>query len=101
MENKSSTDEMYFLFSVVSSFIRCPHVQYTIPALQCVRHALRCDFGSTLIISHSSVFPAAIIASFDFAEGIERTMLLKITLKCFSLRVIFDLLNQVVNVITM
>ena len=62
MENKSSTDEMYFLFSVVSSFIRCPHVQYTIPALQCVRHALHCDFGSTLIISHSSVFPAAIIA---------------------------------------
>ena len=58
-------DEMYFLFSVVSSFIRCPHVQYTMPALQYVRHALHCDFGSTSTISHSSVFPAAIIASFD------------------------------------
>ena len=74
MENRSSTDEMYFLFSVVSSSIRCPHVQYTIPVLQYVRHALHCDFGSTSTISHSSVFPAAIIASFDsFAEGIERT----------------------------
>ena len=36
-----------------------------------------------------------------FAEGIECLMLLKITLKCFSLRVIFDLLNQAVNVNTM
>ena len=35
------------------------------PALQYVRHALHCDFGSTSTISHSSVFPAAIIASFD------------------------------------
>ena len=58
-------DEMHFLFSVVSSFIRCPHVQFSSPALQCVRHALHCDFGSTSTISHSSVFPAAIIASFD------------------------------------
>ena len=65
MEKRSSTDEMYFLFSEVSSFIRCPHVQYAIPALQCVKHVLHCDFGSTSIISHSSVFPAAIIASFD------------------------------------
>ena len=40
-------------------------MQYTIPALQCVRHALHCDFGSTSTISHSSVFPAAIIASSD------------------------------------
>ena len=46
-------------------FMRCPHVQYTMPALQCVRHVLHCDFGSTSTISHSSVFPAAIIASFD------------------------------------
>ena len=99
MENKSSTDEMYFLFSAESSVIRCPHVQYIIPVLQCVRHALHCNFGSTLIISHSSVFPAAIIASFDsFAEGIEWSMLLEIILKCFSLRMIFDLLNQVMNV---
>ena len=73
-------------------------MQYTMPALQYVRHALHCDFGSTSTISHSSVFPAAIIASFDFAEGIERMMLLKITLKCLSLRVILDLLNQVMNV---
>ena len=29
MENKSSTDEMYFLFSTVSSFMRCPHAQYS------------------------------------------------------------------------
>ena len=72
-------------------------VRDTIPALQCLRHALHCNFGSTSIISHSSVFPAAIIASFDFAEGIERTMLLKITLKCFSLRMTFDFLNQVMN----
>ena len=35
-------------------------MQYTIPVLQCVKHALHCDFGSTSIISHSSVFPAAI-----------------------------------------
>ena len=45
--------------------MRCPHVQYTMPALQYVRHALHCDFGSTSTISHSSVFPTAIIASFD------------------------------------
>ena len=59
-------------------------MQYTIPELQYVRHALHCDFGSTSTISHISVFPAAIIASFDlFAKGIECTMLLEITLKCF------------------
>ena len=67
MENVSSTAEMYFLFSAESSVIRCPHVQYIIPALQCLRHALHCNFGSTLITSHSSVFPAAIIATFDSA----------------------------------
>ena len=33
-----------------------------------------------------------------FAEKIECSMLLKFTLKCLSLRVILDLLNQVVNV---
>ena len=32
---------------------------------QCLIHILHCNFGSTLIISHSSVFPTAIIASFD------------------------------------
>ena len=62
---RCTSDEMYFLFSVVSSFIWCPHVHYTIPALQCVKHALHLDFGSTSTISHSSVFPAAIIASFE------------------------------------
>ena len=78
---------MYFLFSVVSSFIRCPHVQYTIPALQCVRHALHCDFGSTSTISHSFSVPSSHNRIFGlFAERIERTMLLEITLKCFSLR---------------
>ena len=98
MENKSSTDEMYFLFSAESSFMRCPHVQYTIPALQCLRHALHCNFGSTLIISHGSVFPAAIIASFDSSlKGLERTMLLEIILNCFSLRMTVDFLNQVMN----
>ena len=35
------------------------------------------------------------------SEGIECLMLLKITLKCLSLRMILDLLNQVVNVNTM
>ena len=65
MENVSSTAEMYFLFSAESFVIRCPHVQFLIPVLQCLRHTLHCNFGSTLIISHSSVFPAAIIAIFD------------------------------------
>ena len=65
MENKSSTDEMYFLFSVVSSSMKCPHVQYTMPALQYVKHALHCDLNCKSTISHSSVFPTAIIASFD------------------------------------
>ena len=74
-------------------------MQYTMPALQYVRHALHCDFGSTSTISHSSVFPTAIIASFDSSlKGVECSMLLKITLKCLSLRVVLDLLNQVVNV---
>ena len=69
------------------------------PTFQYVRHALHCDFGSTSTISHSSVFRAALIASFDSsAEGIECSMLFKITLKCLSLMVILDLLNQVVNV---
>ena len=58
---------MYNRFLAESFVIRCPHVQYTMPALQCVRHALHCNFGSTLIISHGSVFPAATIATFDFA----------------------------------
>ena len=60
-------------------------------------HALHCNFGSTLMISHSSVFPAAIIASFDFAEGIERTMPFEIVLNCFFLWMTFDFLNQVMN----
>ena len=30
-----------------------------------IRQACSCDFGSTSTISHSSVFPAALIASFD------------------------------------
>ena len=46
-------------------FHKCPHEQYTMPALQYVGHALHCDFGSTSTVSHSSVFPTAIIASFD------------------------------------
>ena len=33
-----------------------------------------------------------------FAERIELSMLLKITLKCMSLRVVLDLLNQISNV---
>ena len=37
---------------------RCQRPQY-------VRHALHCAFGSTSTISHSSVFLAALIASFD------------------------------------
>ena len=99
MENKSSTEEMHFLFLVVSPFMRCPHVQYTIPVLQCVRHALHCDFGSTSIISHSSVFPAAIIASFDsLLKGLNARCCWRSFSKCFSLRMVFDLLNQVTNV---
>ena len=35
------------------------------PTSQYARHALHCAFGSTSTISHSSVFPAALIASFD------------------------------------
>ena len=35
------------------------------PTSQYVRHALHCDFGSTSTISQSSVFPAALIKSFD------------------------------------
>ena len=35
------------------------------PTSQYVRHALHCAFGSTSTISHSSVFPAASIASCD------------------------------------
>ena len=98
MENVSTTAEMYFLFSTESFVRRCPHVQYTVPALQCLRHALHCNFGSTLIISHSSVFPAAIIASFDFAlKGIQWTMLFEIILNCFFLWMTFDFLNQVMN----
>ena len=65
MEKVSSTAEMYFRFSTESFVIRCPHVQYIIPVLQCLRHTLHCHFGSTLIISHSSVFPAAMIANLD------------------------------------
>ena len=34
-------------------------------ASQYDRHALHCDFGSASTISHSSVFPAALIASCD------------------------------------
>ena len=50
---------MYFLFSVVSS------CKKSMPTSQYVRHALHCDSGSTSTISHSSVFPAAVIASCD------------------------------------
>ena len=33
-----------------------------------------------------------------FAEGIELLTLLKITLKCMSIRVVLDFLNQILNV---
>ena len=33
-----------------------------------------------------------------FAERVELSMLLKITLKCLSLRMVLDLLNQILNV---
>ena len=39
-EKRSRTDSMYFLFSVVSSRKKCPHVQQTMPASQYVTHAL-------------------------------------------------------------
>ena len=65
MEKVSSTAEMYLRFSAESFVIRCPHVQYIIPVLQCLRHTLHCHFGSTLIISQISVFPASMIATFD------------------------------------
>ena len=69
------------------------------PTSQYVRHALHCAFGSTSTISHRSVFPPSHNRIFwFFAEGTECLMLLKITLKCLSLRVVLDLLNQVVNV---
>ena len=58
-------DVLLATISVVLSFIKCPHVKYTMPALQYVRHALHSDFGSTSTISHSSVFQASIIAYFD------------------------------------
>ena len=38
--NVSSTAEMYCLFSAESSVTRCPHVQYIIPVLQCVKTCL-------------------------------------------------------------
>ena len=56
---------MYLRFSAESFVIRCPHVQYTTPVLQCLRHTLHCHFGSTLTISQISVFPASMIATFD------------------------------------
>ena len=69
------------------------------PASQYAKHALHCAFGSTSSISHSSVFPAALNTSCDsLLKGIKCSMLLKITLKRLSLRMILDLLNQVVNV---
>ena len=37
-----------------------------LPDVKVRRHALHCAFGSTSTISHSSVFPAALIASCDF-----------------------------------
>ena len=64
-EKRSRTDLMYFLFSVVSSRKKCPHVRQTMSACQYVRHALHCPFGSTSSISHNSVFPAALITSCD------------------------------------
>ena len=65
IEKRSRTDLMYFLFSVVSSRKKCPHVQQTMPASQYARHALHCAFGSTSSISHNSVFPAALITFCD------------------------------------
>ena len=55
MEKVSSTAEIYFRFSAESFVIRCPHVQYIIPALQCLRHTLRCHFGSALMVSQICV----------------------------------------------
>ena len=54
-----------FLFSSVPSRKQCPHVQQTMPASQYARHTLHCAFGSTSSISHSSIFPAALITSRD------------------------------------
>ena len=69
------------------------------PTSQYDRHTLHCALGSTSSSSHSSVSPAALITSRDsLPERIELSMLLKITLKCMSLRVVLDLLNQISNV---
>ena len=69
------------------------------PASQYARHALHCALGSTSSISHSSVFPAALIMPCDsLLKGLNCRRCLKITLKCLSMRVVLDLLNQVVNV---
>ena len=56
---------MYFLFSVVPSRKKWPHVQQTMPTSQYAKHALHCALGSTSSSSYSSVFPAALITSRD------------------------------------
>ena len=64
----SKKAEIYFLSSAESFVIiviKCPHVQYITPVLQCLRHTLHCHFGSALTISEISMFPASMIATFD------------------------------------
>ena len=82
---------MYFLFSFVSSRKKWPHVQWT-PTSQYDRHTLHCALCSTSSSSDSNH------VLWFFAEKVELSMLLKITWKCMSLRVVLDLLNQISNV---
>ena len=62
-------------------------------------YTLCCVLGSVLSNLHSSVSPAASITFRDsLLKKIELSMLLKFTLKCLSLRVVLDFLNQISNV---
>ena len=90
---------MYFLFSVVSSRKKCPHVQQTMPTSQYARHALHCALGSTSSSSHSSVFPAVLITSCDsLLKGLNCRCCWRSLWSAFSLRMVLDLLNQILNI---
>ena len=90
----------YFLLSAETFVIRCPHVQYIILVLQCLKHNLHCHLGSTLTISQISIVSCIYDCNLWLvAECIEwLLLLLKIILNCCFLWMTCDSLNQIMNV---
>ena len=89
---------MYFLlFRIISQEVPARAVDDASVPVREAYFAL-CFWLNIEYLTQLSVSSCFNHVSWFFAERVECSMLLKITLKCLSLRVVLDPLNQVVNV---